>query len=85
VAKTVSVLGAAGKAGLKSGDIINSIKIGTKVYELNHAYDFNDYMIKLAYVSDSVTVVFNITTNSGGVVTKDIDVVITASNFIEIV
>ena len=85
VAKTVSVLGAAGKAGLKSGDIINSIKIGTNVYELNNAYDFNDYMIKLAPVSDSVTVVFNITTNSGGVVTKDIDVVITASNFIEIV
>ena len=86
VVKTVSSLGPLGSAGLKIEDIINSVKIGESVYEINHIYDFNDYMIKVRLPDNTVNVVFNVTRVEGGnTVSKDITVTLSSTNFTTVI
>lgn len=53
VAKNVT--GLASSSGLKNDDIIKSIKIGEKTYEVNNSYDINDILLSCSYGTGTIT------------------------------
>ena len=61
---SVTALEIASTLGIKKGDLINSITIGEKTYELNNDYDFNDVLIKVATPETEVQIKLNITTKN---------------------
>lgn len=89
VVSSVVATGKASVAGIKAGDLINSIQIGAKTYELNNDYDFNDILIKVLCPenSSSVTIKLNITTKDeqGNVSSKDVELTLTANDFSELI
>ncbi len=85
--KNITPTGIASLAGIKKGDIINSIKIGTDVYELHNDYDFDNVLLKLALPTTTTTITLNVTTSNGlgSTTTHDVVLTISASNFVKLV
>lgn len=79
-----SVTGVARSFGLKEGDIIRSISIGEKEYEIGFDYNVGDTL--LGVKTDETKIVFNILRLSGSDATElSIDVLLSAADFVEII
>ena len=79
----VTALKLASSVGIKEGDIINSIEINSKIYELNNDYDFNDIMLKLSYPESTTTIKLSVITQDeyGALATKTIELNLDSSYF----
>lgn len=81
--KQLTATGVASLAGIKQGDLINSIKIGETIYELNNDYDFDNILLKVSVPSSSTTITLNVTTKNDSSETeiKDIQITLQSSIF----
>ena len=82
VVKKLSAGGKLALAGFGVGDTINSITINEKVYNLYYDYSLDNLLLLVSVPETTVTIKFNITSLGE---TKDIEVVLTASDFVEVV
>lgn len=82
VVKSVSATSKLATAGLNVGDTINSITIGNNTYGIYNDYSLNNLLLLIKIPSESVQVVFNVTSKSG---TTDISINVTAEDFEEII
>jgi len=78
-----NIYGAINYTDLKMNDIIESITVGDKTYEVNNDYDVNDILLSVKTTDTKIT--FNIIRNVNNVDTKmSIDFSIDESHFIEL-
>lgn len=82
VVKKLSAGGKLALAGFGVGDTINSITINEKVYNLYYDYSLDNLLLLVNVPETTVTIKFNITSLGE---TKDVEVVLTASDFVEVV
>ena len=86
IVEDVSPLSLAENAGIKVGDVIESVTINGIVYELNYDYELNDLLLKVIYnSSDNYSIKFNISrTENESLTNLDITLNLTNSNFVSI-
>ena len=86
IVEDVSPLSLAENAGIKVGDVIESVTINGIVYELNYDYELNDLLLKVIYnSSDNYSIKFNISrTENESLTNLDITLNLTNSNFASI-
>ena len=83
---SVTALSLSSTLGLKVGDIISSIEIGGKVYELDNDYDFNDLLIKVPSPTTETIIKLNIITKDTeeNLVNKTITMELNIEHFTEL-